>query len=85
MTRKANPPNLSTFPLRAAARLRELRLRKYEMQDGFVAALRANGLTAVNRSTVSGWERGEHYPTIEKWPIIAETLGVKVRTLLPDE
>ena len=82
--RKPKEPDTKTWNGRVAARLRELRQRKFKGQDEFVDALQLRGLD-VTKTTVSGWETGYHFPTIDKLPVIAWTLGVTVRSLLPKE
>lgn len=85
MGRKPIEPDTSTFRGRFAANLRRLRERRYAYQDDFVDALRSNGLDGATKSTVSGWETGRRIPLIDHWPVIAETLRVRVRSLLPPE
>ena len=69
---------------RIGARLRKLRMKKFELQEDFVDALSANGVDTI-KSTVSGWETGRRIPPVEMWPQIAETLDVSVRSLIPPE
>ncbi len=84
--RKLVPFDTSSFRGRFAARLRELRQKRFKRQDDFVDALRLlDGFETITKSTVSGWERGSRVPAIELWPSIAKTLKVKVRSLLPLE
>lgn len=74
----------STWPGRVAARLRELRLRKYSSQQDFLEALGKAGVSKTV-AAVSDWETGRRMPHLKDLPGIAAALGVKVRTVLPDE
>ena len=82
--RKPNEPDLSTWKGRVSSRLRDLRRRKFPTQDRFVDALRDNGLE-TSKSVVSQWETAKCLPNIYRLPMIAKALGIKVRSLLPDE
>lgn len=84
MARSLTQSDTTTFRGRFAARLRELRVRKYETQAEFLAALETRGLT-VPPTTLSGWETGYRTPDFETLPILADALGIKVRKLFPDE
>lgn len=84
MGRRPKDADLTTYRGRFAARLRELRQRKFDTQGDFVDALNNAGLVSVTQGSVSGWERGDNAPDLETWPIVAATLGVTLRTLLPD-
>jgi len=41
--------------------------------------------TGIPQTTLYSWEAGFTRPPIDMFPILAQTLGVKTRTLLPDE
>lgn len=84
MGRRPKEADLSTYRGRFAARLRELRQKKYATQSDFVDALRIQGIE-TKEVTVSTWERGYSAPDIDLLPVIAITLGVAVRTLMPTE
>lgn len=84
MGRKPAEPDLSTYRGRFAARLRELRTRKYATQGEFIDALQARGLE-VKQNTLSGWETGQREPGLDLYPFLADALGVSVRSLLPTE
>lgn len=66
-----------------AINFRMLRLRKFDSQDEFRAALEADGIKVI-KATVSHWERGYRLPAIDMLPHIALVLGVKVQRLVPD-
>ncbi|MCH7685487.1 MAG: helix-turn-helix transcriptional regulator [Planctomycetes bacterium] len=53
------------------------------MED-FVVALKSNGLR-TSQQTVSGWETGYNLPKIENLPIIAESLHVSIKSLIPSK
>jgi len=84
MGRRPKEADLTTYRGRFAARLRELRMKKFATQGDFVDALRVQGVE-VREVTVSTWERGECVPEFELLPKIAATVGVPVRLLLPTE
>ena len=85
MGRNPKPPNLTTWQGRCGAHLRKLREKRFRTQDEFVAALRKNGLETVTKSTVSGWETGYMTPPIAKFHVIAQSLRVPIRSLIPPE
>ena len=72
-------PDITMYTGRFAARLRMLRkkagLTVEEMVDK----------TGIPAQTLYSWEQGKYTPPMETYPLLAETLGVKVRTLLPEE
>ena len=80
--RKPRDPDTSTYRGRFGANLRRLREKRFETQDNFVDALKKRGF-ASHKMTVSGWENGNRLPALDILPIIAETLQVSVRSLLP--
>lgn len=84
MARSLTQPDTKTYSGRFAARLRELRTRKYGTQSLFREALESRGLI-VTPQTLSGWETGYRTPDLDSLPILADALGVKVRKLLPDK
>lgn len=79
MGRKPCELDTSTYAGRFAARLRELRDRRGKTVDELALSL------GVAVSTVYGWENGTRRPDISQLPVIAEALGVKPRSLLPED
>lgn len=69
----------STWQGRVGARLRELRLR--------AGLSTQEAAESVGRTVAAwnAWERGTRNLPVELLPEIAETLGVRVRTVLPNE
>ena len=59
--------------------MRELRERRGKTVDELAFSL------GIAVSTLYGWENGTRRPDIAQLPIIAEALGVKPRTLLPED
>ena len=80
--RKPGKPNLDSFKGRFGARLRELRLKKFDTLQEFADALKPYGISPTAK-TISGWETGYRAPDYELLPVIAEVLNVSVRTLIP--
>jgi transcriptional regulator with XRE-family HTH domain len=78
-SRKDKEIRMSTYTGRFAERLRTLRERAglsiEEMVD----------LTGIPAQTLYNWERAKNTPPMETYPLLAETLGVKIRTLLPED
>ena len=72
-------PNKTTYSGRFAARLRSLRERADLTIEDMVAK------TGFPQRTIYRWEAGYRMPPVDAYPILAEALGVKVRTLLPDK
>ena len=72
-------PDDSIYSGRFAARLRALREKAGLTVEDLVTA------TGIPRGTLYNWEAGIRMPPIDMFPILAKALGVKVRTLLPDE
>jgi transcriptional regulator with XRE-family HTH domain len=64
---------------RFAARLRTLRERAGLTIEDMVAQ------TGFPQKTLYNWEAGLRMPPVDAYPILAAAIGVKVRTLLPDE
>lgn len=84
MGRRPRVSDPSTYRGRFAARLRLLRVSRYETQDTFVAALHKKGLD-VTKATVSGWEIGVRFPDPNSLPAIASALGCSPQLLFPPE
>lgn len=84
MGRRLSEPDLSTYRGRFAARLRELRQKKFATQREFADALLLHGLE-VSLIAISTWERGERCPDVAVFPAIAAALDVAPRLLLPLE
>ncbi|HUE15364.1 MAG TPA: helix-turn-helix domain-containing protein [Planctomycetaceae bacterium] len=82
MGRRPRISDPSTYRGRFAGRLRELRVKRYETQDAFVAALHKKGVD-VTKATVSGWEIGIRFPDPNSLPGIAAALGVSPQLLFP--
>lgn len=80
--RKPSSPDTSDYRGRFAARLRELRLKRYGSQAEFAEHLRTRGVNATP-TTVSGWETGYRTPDFNLLPAIADALGVTVTKLFP--
>lgn len=74
--------DLTTWTGLVAERLRSLREKKFATQSEFAEALAANGME-ITQVGVSGWESARRVPRVQDFPIIALTLGVSVRALLP--
>ena len=64
---------------RFAARLRALREKAGMSVEDLVDR------TGIPAQTLYSWEQGKYTPPIETFPMLAETFGVEVRTLLPKE
>ena len=64
--------------IRFADNLRQLRVKKGMSQQQLASKM------FVNRSSIARWERGSRLPDLVLIPRLAECLGVKVSTLLPD-
>lgn len=84
MGRRPKEADLTTYRGRFAARLRELRMKKFATQGDFVDALRVQGVD-VTVMAVSTWERGDNVPEFELLPKIAAAIGATPRTLMPSE
>lgn len=82
MGRRPRVSDPSTYRGRFAARLRELRLKRYDTQDAFVAGLHKHGVD-VTKATVSGWEIGIRFPDPNSLPGIASALGCSPQLLFP--
>ena len=72
-------PDTRIYSGRFAARLRTLREKAGMTIEDVVEA------TGFPRTTLYNWEAGLRMPPVDTYPILAEALGVKVRTLLPEE
>ena len=77
MGRKRKAVDTSTYSGRFAARLRELRDKQG------LTTREISEKTGIPKSTIEDWDVGRKSPSIEKLPILAESLGVTVRTLMP--
>ncbi len=84
MAKKRKPLDMSKFPNRFADRLRKLRERAGMDVEHFAQSM-ASAKYPVAASTVYAWENGRSQPPLDAFPVIAEVLGVAVRTLLPPE
>jgi len=71
-------PDVSTYSGRFAVRLRTLREKKG------LAVQEVADAVGVAKSTVYHWETGHVAPPVDTYPKLAETFGVKVRTLFPE-
>jgi transcriptional regulator with XRE-family HTH domain len=72
-------PDTRMYVGRFAVRLRTLRERAGLSIEDMVDK------TGIPAQTLYSWEQGKYTPPMETYPLLAETLGVKVRTLLPEE
>ena len=84
MGRRPRISDPSTYRGRFAARLRQLRVSRYETQDAFVAGLHKKGLD-VTKATVSGWEIGVRFPDPNSLPAIGAALGCSPQLLFPPQ
>jgi len=75
-TRKA--VDTSTYTGRFAVRLRSLREKRGMSVEELAEA------SGVPDKTLYRWESADSAPDIEKFPQLAEALGIKPRTLLPE-
>ena len=72
-------PSTETYSGKFAVRLRTLRERAGLTIEDLVVA------TGIPERTLYRWEAGIRQPPVDTYPILAQALGVKTRTLLPDE
>ena len=72
-------PDDSIYSGRFAIRLRKLREKAGLTIEDMVSQ------TGIPQLTLYRWEAGYSRPPMDMYPILAEALGVKVRTLLLDE
>ena len=72
-------PDTRMYSGRFAARLRTLREKAGLTVEDLVEA------TGFPQRTLYRWESGLRVPPVDAYPILAAALGVKVRTLLPEE
>ena len=72
-------PDTRIYSGRFAARLRALREKAGLSIEDMVEA------TGFPKRTLYNWEAGLRMPPVDSYPKLAEALGVKTRTLLPDE
>ena len=79
MANKKKEPDQTIYSGRFAARLRKLREKAGITVEEMVAQ------TGIPKRTLYSYESGERMPPYDTLPIIAKMLGVKVRTLLPDD
>ncbi len=79
MGRKPSEPQLDSFAGRFAARIRELREKRGKDPEQIAEML------GVAVTTYRGWENGSRVPSIAIFPELAESLGVSVRSLLPEK
>lgn len=84
MGRQRLPLDTDTWKGRVAARLLELREKKFSTPDDFAEALTDAGLSSV-ASRIRSWENANRVPSLLELPIIADVLGVSVRSVLPKE
>ena len=77
MGRRRKEPDTSMYSGRLAARIRQLREEKFDLQEDFAAA--------VGRpvSVISAWETGRRQPRFNDLPAIASALGKSIRQILP--
>ena len=68
----------STYAGRFAIRLRQLR------DKAGLTTRELSEKTGVPKQTIEGWESGRSSPVIDHFPALAEGLGIKPRTLLPE-
>ena len=69
--------DLSTYEGRFAARLKELREKRKMSVDDLVE------ITGLPRRTLYDWESTKTSPPVKSLPVLAEALGVSIRSLLP--
>ena len=79
MANKKKEPDKTIYSGRFAARLRKLREKAGITVEEMVAQ------TGIPKRTLYSYEEGERMPPYDTLPIIAKTIGVKVRTLLPED
>ena len=72
-------PDTRIYSGRFAVRLRTLREKAGLTIEDLVAQ------TGFPQRTLYRWEAGLRIPPLDVYPILAAALGVKVRTLLPEE
>jgi len=72
-------PDTRIYSGRFAARLRTLREKAGLTIEDMITS------TGIPRRTLYCYEAGERMPPYDTLPILAEAIGVKVRTLLPEE
>jgi len=72
-------PDTRIYSGRFAARLRMLREKAGLTIEDLVEA------TGIPRKTLYNWEAGIRMPPVDTFPTLAGALGVKTRTLLPEE
>ena len=72
-------PDTRIYSGRFAARLRMLREKAGLTIEDMIAQ------TGFPMRTLYNWEAGLRMPPVDAYPILAAALGVKVRTLLPDD
>lgn len=79
MSPARKPPNTDTYAGRFAVRLRTLRIKAGLSVEELAEKL------GVTTTSVYRWEADLRQPQISDLPKIASALGLKARTLLPDE
>ena len=71
-------PDISTYSGRFAVRLRTLREK-----EGLTVQDLAD-VTGISKKSLYNWEQSLRQPPLDTYPVLAEALKVKVRTLLPE-
>ncbi len=82
MGRPAKPVDTTDFAGRFAARLRMLREDTGMSGTQMAEAVTALGFNCAERTYYS-WERGRGFPPPNALPVIANILGVTIRTVFP--
>ncbi len=78
--RPPNPPDLTTFSGRFAARLRRLRERRN------LTVAEVAEVLGVSDQAVYHWESGHHQPAIALLPALAKLFGMaSPRSVIPEE
>ena len=80
MTPARKEPDGSTYSGRFAIRLKQLREKAKLTAPEFAEKV---GVKSVQ--TIYDWESTKSQPKISQLPILAEVLGINIRTILPDK
>ena len=79
MARPRKEVDTSTYTGRFAVRLKSLREKAGMSVDELAEQ------SGIPKRTLWNWESGEKIPGIEQFPQLAESLGVTIRTLMPQK
>ena len=77
--RQRKPVDTETYEGRFAVRLKQLREKKKLTVDELAE------ISGIPKKSIYNWESTMRSPSIGNLPLLAKALGVKARTLLPDE